>query len=65
MSRYSPSREQILREWSRHVRIRAAKRRQVVDIPDNSDPWCENGPVTITDLLRISDEVFRLETMVR
>jgi hypothetical protein len=65
MHRYSPSKEQIKREWMRYRRRNKARALEEPVIPDNSEPWLSTPPRTVGDLIAIADKVTMLEAKWR
>jgi len=61
MHRYSPSKEQVRREWLRNKRKKKYKHQRTFDIPDNSEPWLLESPQTVKELISICDEIAKLE----
>lgn len=60
MHRYTPSKEQLRREWMRRMR-RGARESRGPDIPDNSEPWFSDPPRTVREMIMIADKVAELD----
>ncbi|MBN1673290.1 MAG: hypothetical protein JXR37_19750 [Kiritimatiellae bacterium] len=61
MHRYTPSKERVRAEWLRRRRAERRGRAAGPVIPDNSEPWLDRPPASLGDLIRISDEILKLE----
>ena len=61
MKRYTPSLSRARADWLRQARQRRARTKQHQGIPDNSEPWLDREPESVGDLVKISDEIARLE----
>ena len=59
--RYSPSKEQLHREWMRHLRKKNSSQRKRQDIPDNSESWFSKPPETLGEILAVADGVAELD----
>lgn len=61
MERYTPSKQRIMAEWARHIRRKTRPPGRCLDIPKNDAPWNTAPLHTLSDVLKIVDQIALIE----